>query len=406
MSAADSSFYGITERYSDEAGAERYFIERRWPNGVSCPKCGTREVARGTQEKRRRQLWYCHAKSCESMFSVTSGTIMEFTKLPLRKWMLAYHYLGASKKGMSALQLSRMLHVTYTTAWHLSHRIRETMVDNGQLFKGIVETDETYIGGKRKGMGRGYRGNKMAVQTIIQRNSAHGRHDGQAQTIALNNGQKVDGRTVGAKLRTHTDPAKTILMTDDSNIYTEVGKSFEEHHSVNHSKEEYVRVDPDGHLVTTNTAEGYFANLKRQIIGTHHHTSQKHLPKYLEEHDFKYNTREQTDVERTEEAITQMEGKSLKLHKSTSGKGKSLFDRMHGEPRPDIAPGVDHAPYDSEGLPTVRKRAKRAPVAAAAACCGSPTCACADCAEARFHKAAEAAERPPAKTKTKGKAKR
>lgn len=169
MTTDASSFYDLSERYSGEAGAIRYFEERRWPSGPRCPKCGSQEVARGKQEKRRRQLWYCHNAKCENMFSVTSGTIMDSTKLPLRKWMMAYHFMGSSKKGISALQLSRMLHVTYKTAWHLCHRIRETMTDNSQKFTGIVETDETYIGGKRKGKGHGYRKNKMAVQTIIKR---------------------------------------------------------------------------------------------------------------------------------------------------------------------------------------------------------------------------------------------
>lgn len=335
MTKPDASFFGITERYSDEAGAESYFIQRRWPNGVTCPKCGTDDVLRGVQTKRRRQLWYCHGAGCETMFSVTSGTVMEFTKLPLRKWMMAFHLIGASKKGISSLQLARMLGVTYQTAWHLAHRIRETMVENGQLFTGTVETDELYVGGKRKGKGRGYRGNKMAVQTIVKRGRRGTAGGSRAQTMALNNGQKVDGRAVGAKLRTHTIPALTVLMTDDSQIYDRVGKGFMDHRTVNHSKEEYVRIDPDGKLVTTNTAEGLFANLRRQLDGTHHHTSQKHLPKYLEEYDYKYNTRESSDVERTEAAIENIEGKSLKLHKPEGGKGDHLFDRKKGEPKPD-----------------------------------------------------------------------
>jgi hypothetical protein len=147
--------------------------------------------------------------------------------------------------------------------------------------------------------------------------------------------QEVDGRTVGAKLRTHTDPDKTVLMTDDSPIYNKVGENFADHRTVNHSKEEYVRLDPDGTLVTTNTAEGYFANLKRQVNGTHHHVSKKHLPKYLEEHDFKYNNREVTDTERTEAAIDKMVGRHLNLYKPADGKGESLFDRKAGEPAPD-----------------------------------------------------------------------
>lgn len=128
MSAqADLSFFDLTERYPNEASAIRYFEEQRWPNGVKCPACSSKDVLRGKQEQRRRQLWYCHG--CDYMFSVTSGTVMEHTKLPLRKWLLAFHIIGASKKGISGLQLSRMLHVTYKTAWHLGHRIRATMAN-------------------------------------------------------------------------------------------------------------------------------------------------------------------------------------------------------------------------------------------------------------------------------------
>jgi hypothetical protein len=286
-------------------------------------------------KNRRRKLFCCRA--CKHMFSVTSGTIMDSTKLPLRKWLIAYHMMGASKKGVSALQLSRMLRVAYNTAWHLCHRIRETMGMPPETFTGVVETDETYIGGRRRGRGRGYRGNKVAVQTIVKRNFED-EHDAKAHTVALNNGDKVDGRSVGAKLRAHTDPESTILMTDDSPIYDRVGQSFAEHHTVNHSKEEYVRHEPDGLVVSTNAAEGLFANLKRQITGTHHHTSQKHLQKYIDEFDFKYNNREMGDTERTELAIKNIEGKRLRLYKPEGGHGESLFDRKKGEPKEPLAP--------------------------------------------------------------------
>jgi transposase-like protein len=331
MPKPSTSFYDVVRQHPDEASAERYFIQKRWPNGITCPRCGYADTVRGVQAKRNRQLWYCHAVTCQAMFSVTSGTVMEFTKLPLQKWMHAYQIMSSSKQGVSALQLARMIGVAYRTAWHLSHRIRATMTSNPAPFTGIVETDETYIGGKHKGHGHGFRGNKIAVQTIIRRNTSKRNRDGQAQTMALNNGQKVDGRAVGAKLRIHTDPAETILMTDESPIYTRVGKSFAEHHTVNHKQEEYVRVEPDGLVATTNSAEGYFANLKRKIVGTHHSTSKKHLPRYLEENDFNYNNRGVSDVERAEAAIGQMEGRSVRLYKPRHGGGDSLYDHKEGE---------------------------------------------------------------------------
>lgn len=328
----DATLFDLTARYPDEESAVRYFESLRWPDGVRCPECGS-EAGHGRMAHNRR-LWYCRAAACSAQFSVTTGTVMEDTKLPLRKWLLAFHLIGASKKGIPSLQLARMLDVTYKTAWHLSHRIRATMKDDSQRFTGIVETDETYIGGKRKNVGRGYRGNKIAVQTIVQRGKRCGQgrppgkgRCGQAQTIALAPDEGVDGRTVSAKLRAHTDPENTVLMTDESPIYNKVGESFEEHHTVNHKRQEYVRHDEDGHVVTTNTAEGLFANLKRQITGTHHHTSKRHLPRYLEEYDYKYNTRDQSDGERTVAAIKNMEGKRLTLYKSKQRGVESLFTR-------------------------------------------------------------------------------
>ena len=325
----DASLYHILEQYPDEASAERYFVQKRWPNGVRCPSCASSNVFRGTQPTRKRQVWHC--RQCRRQFSVTSGTIMDATKMPLRKWLLAFHFVGASKKGVSSHQLARMLNLRVATAWHLSHRIRETMKDNGQLFTGIVETDETYIGGKRRGYGRGFRANKSAVQAIVRRNR-EGQHDGRAQTIALSY-ERVDGRTVGAKLRKHTVPSRTVLMTDDSPIYTRVGQRFKDHHVVNHRAKQYAYEAADGHNATTNQAEGLFGNLKRQIHGTHHHTSKKHLPRYLEEYDYKYNTRQKSDGERTSDAVRNIERKPLRLYKPASGDGTSLFDGKVGERR-------------------------------------------------------------------------
>lgn len=388
-----ASFYSLTERYPDEASAEAYFIKHRWPGGkVHCPKCGTVDATRGTQKKRRRQLWYCQDKACGHMFSVTSGTIMEDTKLPLRKWLLAFHMMGASKKGISALQLSRMLHTTYKTAWHLCHRIRETMTDNSQKFTGIVETDETYIGGRRKHVGQGYRRNKMAVQTIVKRGkNPHCKDDcktgdkSQAQTMVLNM-SSPDGRSVGAKLRQHTDPERTVLMTDDSSIYDVVGKGFADHHKVIHKRADYSHVAEDGHLATTNTAEGLFANLKRQINGTHHHTSKRHLPRYLEEFDFKYNRRTSPDVERTEAAISNMEGKRLHLYKPASGRGASLFGHKVDEPKPDyVTPGGKVERRRDEPAPRKRK-VRKTKVTAPKGCTGDrATCPCSNCEAARFY---------------------
>ena len=329
-----ANFFELTERFPDEKSAEQYFTQKRWPDGPICTSCKSKDVY-DCHSKRRHTQWKC--RGCGKQFTVTSGTVMEHTMIPLRKWLFAYHLMGGAKKGISTRQMARHLGVTVKSAWHLTHRIRATMTNNGQVMTGIVESDETYIGGKRKHVGKGYRKNKIPVQVIVQRTEQPAPGEpkpkvGQIQNIVLNpDAERVDGRTVGAKLRKHTDPAATTLMTDESNIYTAVGKDFEAHHTVNHKKEEYVREEPDGCLAHTNTAEGSFGNLKRQITGTHHSVSKKHLPRYLEEYDHKYNHRDHTDTQIAEKAIANIEGRRVRLYKSASG-GDSLIDHKQGEP--------------------------------------------------------------------------
>jgi len=340
---SDDSFFQLTERYPDEDSAVAYFEGKRWPNGASCVKCDSAKVY-NSKARRRLPLYKC--QDCGKQFTVTSGTVMNGTKIPLRAWLFAYHLMGGARKGVSARQLARHLGITVKSAWHLSHRVRSTMTTDSQRFSGIVESDEAYLGGKRRSHGRGYRGNKVAVQTIIKRGKkttrgatlgtqrGRGGLFSQAQTIVLNKDDHVDGRSVGAKLRTHTVPGKTVLMTDESPIYDKVGEKFAEHHTVKHKVKEYARVADDGHFAHTNTAEGYFGNFKRQIEGTHHSVSKKHAQRYAEEHDHKYNHRDKSDTEIAEAAINRIgESKPLTLYKSTSGQGASLIDTKQGEKR-------------------------------------------------------------------------
>ena len=152
---------------------------------------------------------------------------------------------------------------------------------------------------------------------------------GRVKSIILDpEAEKVDGRTVGAKLRKYTDPSKSRLMTDEAPIYNEVGKAYRSHEKVHHKRDDYAHVEPmSGRLVSTNTVEGYFGNLRRQITGTHHHTSKKHLPKYLVEHDQKYNTRDVSDGARMLATVQGAEGKRLTLYKSQEPGVESLRDR-------------------------------------------------------------------------------
>lgn len=347
----NASFIKLTAQIPDEASAIRYVESVRWPDGVWCPRCGSFGVKRSSRPNRPLE-WVCF--DCGKQFSVISGTVMQATKLPLRTWLIAWHLMASSRKGISARQLQELLDIRqYRSAWHLAHRIRKAIEQNPNAppMKGIIETDEVYIGGRRKHMGRGYRGNKVAVQTILQRGrfktrkikggKKRSRFDGGglvergvseghsiARSVILHpDAERVDGRTLGAKLRKYTDPSRSRLMTDESPAYLAPGSDYLSHERVHHKKGDYAHVDPkSGRLVSTNEVEGFFANMRRQISGTHHHTSKQHLPRYLTEFDFKFNKRELSGGDRMLATMRNAEGKRLTLYKSEEG-GDALRGR-------------------------------------------------------------------------------
>jgi transposase-like protein len=232
---------------------------------------------------------------------------MEHSHIPLNKWLIAFYMMCASKTQVSALQLQRQLEIgSYRTALFLCHRVRFALKDilPSQKLTGEIEADETYVGGKVRGKGNAYTGNKTAVVSLVERG-------GSVRSTVM---KKVNKGTIGAVLRGNVD-AGAHLNTDESRLYAQVGSEFASHGTVNHSKEEYARFDQElGRKVTTNTVEGFFGNSKRSIDGTHHHVSEKHLHLYVAELDFKYNTRKVTDGARTVTGIRKMEGKRLTLH--------------------------------------------------------------------------------------------
>lgn len=299
----------MTRRFPDDASARAYFEALRWPDGAICPHCGNADATRiykvttNRAKKIRPGLYKC--AECLEGFTVTVNTVMEDSHLPLNKWLLAFYMMCASKTQVSALQLQRQLEIgSYRSAWFLCHRIRFALKDvypSGDKLTGIVEADETWVGGKAHGKGRGYTGNKAAVVSLVERG-------GRVRSTVV---EKVTGEELDRLLKAHVHHA-AHLNTDESPVYTEVGRTFASHDTVNHSIEEYARRDETtGRLATTNTAEGFFGNSKRSIGGTHHHVSRKHLPLYLAELDYKYNTRKTTDGARTAAGIRLIEGKRL-----------------------------------------------------------------------------------------------
>lgn len=298
--------------FTDETAARLHLEQIRWPNGVvSCPYCGVVGNAKALGGKSMGDGWY-HCPDCRKKFTVRVGSVYERSHIPLHKWVLATHLLCASKKGMSAHQLHRMLGVTYKSAWFMAHRIRESMKDTdltpmgGPESSGTVEVDETYMGDTEYTYttGKGWRGKrgtpsaKIKVVSLVER----GGHVKSVKVERLSKGEVQD------LLVANIDPEATI-MTDESALYRGVSKDFAAHKTVNHSKKEYARGK-----VSTNTVEGFFSIFKRGMVGTYQHCGEQHLKRYLAEFDFRYNTRlalEITDAARRDLALYGAEGKRL-----------------------------------------------------------------------------------------------
>lgn len=302
----DLTLLEITRRFSTDDAAREYFERVRWPNGPVCPHCGHSENIYSRKSNRktgtRKGLYKCG--ECKDTFTVTVGTVMDASKVPLHKWLIAFYMMCASKTQVSALQLQRQLELgSYRTAHFLCHRIRFALKDTfpAGLLGGEVEADETYIGGKAKGKGRGFKGNKVALVSLVQRG-------GEVRSTVA---KRVNSKAIDALLRKHVSD-EAHLNTDESPLYNKPGQRLASHARVNHSKEEYAYYDyRTDRTVTTNTVEGFFGNSKRALDGTHHNVSPQHLHLYAAELDFKYNTRKETDGERTKLGIGRIEGKRL-----------------------------------------------------------------------------------------------
>ena len=294
--------------FHDDNAARDHLESLLWPSGACCPRCGVMgdRITKLMGKSTRPGVYNC--KDCRKPFSVTVGTVMERSHIPLCKWVLAAQLMASSKKGFSAHKLHRLLGTNYETAWFLFHRLREAATSTNAGPVGgankVVEADETYISGKeknkhaskRKHKGRGPVG-EMPVVALVER-------DGKTCSFHMANVTAANLRPVLVK---HAD-RKSYLMTDESAIYPAVGTEFAGHGSVNHSAGEYVKTGGFHHA---NTVESHFALLKRGIYGTFHNISEAHRDRYLAEFDFRANTRCLTDAERAAVLLAGTNGKRL-----------------------------------------------------------------------------------------------
>ena len=300
-----TSFLSVLNWSEDRC--REYIAQQRWPDGVCCVKCGAVDpyrCKRKTASKNKVKSFY-KCRECKRQFTATVGTIFEDSKAPLNKWLAAFYLMCASKKGISSHQLHRMLDVTYNTAWYMSHRIRHAMKDKGPPLSGIIEADETYVGGKLRGhrttrtqmtqseQFAAARKKKVPVFGILERG-------GRVRPVVI---PDMGRREIIASFKEHVDLKRSVLVTDESPLYGRIQRLMP-HFTVNHSKE-YVT----GKDIYTQGIEGFWSRLKRQLYGTHHHVQVGYLGMYCDEAAFKHNTRHDSDAERFDYGLANVKGR-------------------------------------------------------------------------------------------------
>jgi transposase-like protein len=296
--------------FHNEGAARAYFESVRWPDGKPiCPHCGV--VGHATRVcglSHRPGMFQCN--SCHEPFTVTVGSVMESSHIPLHKWALAFRLMASSKKGVSAHQLMRNLNLgSYRTAWFMAHRVREAMADRDPEPLGgkgkTVEIDETFIGKPDQTFvnGKGWQAKrgtatKRKVLTMVERG-------GRSVSVKV---EDLSVQTLKDVIGKHVVLDST-LNTDEAQHYKALGRQFSKHEAVNHSEGEYARGE-----TTTNTVEGFFGIFKRGMVGVYQHCGEQHLQAYLNEFDFRYSNRVGMgvdDIERTHRAVKGAEGKRL-----------------------------------------------------------------------------------------------
>jgi transposase-like protein len=296
------SLIDIREAFGSEKDCLDYLEAMRWPNGVTCLKCGSDKVAsfktnETTRERKNkkgeirevkvpaRHLYQCNAEGCRFQFSATAGTIFDKSHLPLTSWFMAIGIVCNAKKSVSAKQMERDLGVNYRTAWHLNHRIREAMTGQHGLFSGTVEVDATFVGGTYDPRRKRAPYDKQAVAGVLQRTAEDAHSKVKAFPV-----KKEIAKVMTGVIREHVKP-ESSLMTDEHKAYMMLSKDGWKHEIVAHTKDEWVRGD-----VHTQGIENFWSLFKRGVIGSFHSVSVKHLHRYLNEFSFRFNNRESAEI--------------------------------------------------------------------------------------------------------------
>ena len=290
------SLLEMMEAFPDEQVCIDHLRAIRWKNGAYCPYCGSVKVYHFSDRRTHK------CGDCRQRFSIKVGTIFEDTKLPLRKWFMAIWMVTSHTKGIASTQLAKDLKITQKSAWFVLHRLRHaarTKSFNKPL-EGMVEADETYMGGKEKNRHEHKRtpgsqggANKVAVMGIMER-------DGELRAKVV---PDTKAKTLRAEIDANVAPGSDV-MTDENRSYSGVGERFH-HHTVNHSIGQYVK----HYFIHTNGLENAWSLFKRKVYGIHHWVSGEHLDRYLSEFTFRHNRRTMSEAERVNALLGQVEGR-------------------------------------------------------------------------------------------------
>ncbi|MCY3929999.1 MAG: IS1595 family transposase [Acidobacteria bacterium] len=294
------SLFELERLFPDNEAAERWFEDARWNGEPCCPRCGGLDRVKRVKSK-KPMPWHCG--DCRRYFSVRTGTVIEASKIPFRKWAYAIFLWTTSLKGVSSMKLHRDLNISQKAAWFMAHRLREAYTSGGGLFSGPVEVDETYTGGKRKNMPKSKR-EKLTGRGAAGKMAVAGVKDRKTKKVSAAVVQRTDRETLHGFIRDRVEPGATVY-TDDATAYREL--SDYTHDAVKHSLGEYVK-DIDVH---TNGIESLWSMFKRGFVGTYHRMSPKHLHRYVAEFVARQNVREEDTLDQMLDMVRGMIGRRL-----------------------------------------------------------------------------------------------